>query len=119
MPLKDLGSSGSSSEARKKLEASRVPDDLKVAKFYSNDGNWAGAYLRYKDAVEHEADNEDAQWGYALSADKLKKTDEAREHYGEYLRVAPDGEHAKAAERALAKLGPAPPKTASKTESPQ
>jgi len=108
-PLRDLGSSGSSSEARKKLEATRVMDDLRVGSFYLKDGNVAGAYLRFKDAVEHEGDNEDALWGYAQTADKLNKRDEAREQYVAYLHAAPDGEHVKATEKALVRLGPARP----------
>jgi tetratricopeptide (TPR) repeat protein len=103
--LKDLGSRGDMSAARAKLEQTRVADDLKIAKFYWNDGNTQGAYLRYKDAVDHAPDDPDARFGLAEAASKLKKNDEAILNYREYLKADPDGDHDKDARRALAKLG--------------
>ncbi|SEB41219.1 Tetratricopeptide repeat-containing protein [Terriglobus roseus] len=103
--LKDLGSRGDLSEARAKLEKTRVADDLKIAKFYWNDGNTQGAYLRYKDAVDHDPGDPDALFGLAEAASKLKKNDEAILNYREYLKADPDGDHDKDVRRALAKLG--------------
>lgn len=103
-PLKDLGSGGEVSVDRKKLEAHRVQDDLKVAHFYENDGNLMGAYLRYKDAVGHDPEQDEAQWGWAQMAEKLKKPDEAREHYEAYLNLDASGKHAKDAREALERL---------------
>jgi hypothetical protein len=71
--LKDLGSKGSLSAARAKLEATRFQDDMKVGKFYMQDGNPQGAYLRYKDAVDHVPDDPDARFALAQVADKLNK----------------------------------------------
>ncbi len=104
-PLRDMGSSGSTSEARQKLEKTRVADDLKVGKFYLQDGNTQGAYLRYKDAVDHDPDDPEAHFGLAESAAKLKKTEEAVLHYQETLRLDPDGDHDRASRRALQALG--------------
>lgn len=104
-PLKNLGARPSSEAIHAKLDATRIQDDMKVAKFYENDGNWMGAYLRYKDVVERDATEEDAHWGWAQMAEKLNKPDEAREHYAEYLKLDPDGEYAREAHRALQKLG--------------
>jgi hypothetical protein len=103
-PLNDLGSSGSTSARREKLEKTRIADDLKVGNFYRNDGNWMGWYLRMKDAVDHDPENEEAHWGMAQAAEKLKKTDEAKAHYEEYLRLDPEGDHAKDAAQALKAL---------------
>jgi tetratricopeptide (TPR) repeat protein len=103
--LKDLGSRGDMSAARAKLEQTRVADDLKIAKFYWNDGNTQGAYLRYKDAVDHAPDDPEARFGLAEAASKLKKTDEAILNYREYLKADADGDHDRDARRALAKLG--------------
>jgi len=102
-PLPNYGTRRSKAEeqTRERNEENRVPDDLKVAKFYTNDGNYAGAYLRYKDAVEHDPEEGEAHFGWAESAEKLGKLDEARQHYAEYLRLEPDGDHARAAQRAL------------------
>jgi tetratricopeptide (TPR) repeat protein len=105
--LKDLGSRGDFSAAHQKLEQTRVADDLKIAKFYWNDGNTQGAYLRYKDAVDHAPDDPEARFGLAEAASKLKKTDEAVLNYREYLKADPDGDHDKDARRALARLGAA------------
>jgi tetratricopeptide (TPR) repeat protein len=103
--LKDLGSKGSVSAARAKLEETRFQDDLKVGKFYLQDGNPQGAYLRYKDAVEHVADDPDALFGLAEAAEKLKKRDEAIANYRKTLEVDPGGDHDKAARAALKNLG--------------
>lgn len=102
-PLPNYGTRESKDirKTRERNEINRVGDDLKVAKFYTNDGNYAGAYLRYKDAVEHDAEQADAHFGWATSAEKLGKVDEAREHYETYLKLEPDGDHTKEAERAL------------------
>ena len=105
-PLPNYGTrrSKAEQETRQRNEENRIPDDLKVAKFYANDGNYAGAYLRYKDAVEHDPEQSDAHFGWAESAEKLGKLDEDRTHYAEYLRLDPDGDHARAARRALNQL---------------
>jgi tetratricopeptide (TPR) repeat protein len=103
--LKDLGSRGDTTEARLKLEQTRVADDLKVAHFYLQDGNAQGAYLRYKDAVDHAPDEPDARFGLAEAASKLNKRDEAVLNYREYLKLDPDGDHDKETRRALAKMG--------------
>ena len=103
--LKDLGSRGDMSAARLKLEATRVADDLKIAKFYMNDGNTQGAYLRYKDAVDHAPDDAEARFGLAQAASKLKKTEEAVLNYREYLKLDADGDHDRDVRQALAKLG--------------
>ena len=105
--LKDLGSSGSTSAARAKLEATRFDDDLKVGKFYLQDGNPQGAYLRYKDAVAHVPDDPDALFGLAQAADKLKKRDEAVANYRAAIKADPGGDHDKASRAALKQLGAA------------
>ena len=102
--LKDLGSRGDSTEARKKLEATRVEDDVRVGGFYLKDGNLPGAYLRYKDAVEHDPADPDAQFGLAETARRMNRADEAVAHYRECLNIDAGGDHAKAARKALAQL---------------
>ncbi|MGI4757335.1 MAG: tetratricopeptide repeat protein [Janthinobacterium lividum] len=103
--LKDLGSRGDMSAARLKLEQTRVADDMKVGSFYLKDGNTQGAYLRFKDAVDHAPDEPDPRFSLAETAARLNKRDEASLNYREYLRLDPGGDHDKAARKALGKLG--------------
>ena len=108
--LKDLGSHADVTGARAKLEANRVPDDLKVGHFYLEQGNPQGAYLRFKDAAEHDPDNPEARYGLAEAANKLKKRDEAIANYQLCLALDPGGDHDKAVRAALKGLGAAPAK---------
>ena len=105
--LKDFGSHGDTSAARAKLEQTRLADDLKIGAFYMKDGNAQGAYLRFKDAVDHAPDDSDAHYNLAEAASKLNKHDEAVLHYRECLRLDPAGDHDKASRKALQKLGAA------------
>jgi hypothetical protein len=106
-PLKDLGSRGDTSAARAKLEKTRVADDLKVAKFYMNDGNAKGAYLRYKDAVEHDPIEPEARFGLAEAAAKLNMKEEAVLNYRVYLKLDEGGDHDRQTRNALKGLGSA------------
>ena len=82
----------------------RVDEDIYVAKFYMNDENYQGAYLRAKDAVIVQPDYSLAHFTLAQVAQKMKKKDEAIAEYQLYLKLDPDGEKAKAAKQALAEL---------------
>ncbi len=118
-PLNDAGSSGDTSKPghsrrRKmpKVEAqtpeSRAAEDLTVAEFYANDGNYAAAYLRAKDAVEYQPNDAYAHFALAEAAFKLGKKDEAREQYTQVLKMDPIPKQQKASEKALEELGAAP-----------
>lgn len=82
----------------------RVDEDLQVGEFYRNDGNFAGAYLRAKDAFALMPDDEDVNLLYAEAALKLDKKDEALEHYRAYLKIDPKGKKADEAQQAIKKL---------------
>lgn len=82
----------------------RVDEDLSVAKFYLNDENYQGAYLRAKDAVKIQPEYSATHFALAEIAQKMKKKDEAIAEYQTYLKLDPDGEKAKAAKKALADL---------------
>jgi hypothetical protein len=103
--LKDYGSHGDMSAARAKLEKTRIQDDLKIGSFYMKDGNTQGAYLRFKDAVDHDPEDPDARYSLAEAASKLNKKDEAILNYRECLKIDPAGDHDKASRKALEKLG--------------
>ncbi len=87
------------------IDSYRAEKDDDVAKFYTRDGNYQAAYLRYQDAVHFNPDDEVAHFGYAEMALKLGHPSEAVEQYRIYLKLAPDGDKAKDAEKALKKLG--------------
>jgi tetratricopeptide (TPR) repeat protein len=82
----------------------RVDEDIYVAKFYMNDENYQGAYLRAKDAITVQPDYALGHFTLAQVLQKMKKQDEAIAEYQLYLKLDPDGEKAKAAKQALAQL---------------
>jgi Tfp pilus assembly protein PilF len=82
----------------------RVDEDLKVAKFYMHDDNLQGAYLRAKDAVKVQPDYSAGHFALGEIAQKMKKKDEAIAEFQTYLKLDPDGEKAKSAQRALEEL---------------
>ena len=63
-----------------------------------------GAYLRAKDAVKIQPDYPEGHFALGEAAKRLKKKDEAVAEFEAYLKLAPDGERAKAAEKALDEL---------------
>lgn len=107
-PLKNYGAREDSATVRARLDKTRVPDDLKVGKYYLQSGNPQGAYLRFKDAADFDTEDPDAHFYLAEAAGKLNKRDEAIAAYREYLKLDPDGDHDKAARKALAALGAKP-----------
>ena len=100
LELEDAGSAG-------RVDTARADKDEQVADFYIKDGNYAGAYLRYKDAVTFDPDDPDAHFGLAEMARKKGKTAEAIAEYSATLKMDPKGKHAKESRKALAELQPA------------
>jgi hypothetical protein len=89
---------------RVQTDDERVDEDLKVAKFYMRDDNLPGAYLRAKDAVKVQPEYSETHFALAEVAQKMKKKEEAVAEYQLYLKLDPEGEKAKAAQRALDEL---------------
>jgi hypothetical protein len=104
-PLKNYGAKDNMEVIREKLDKTRVPDDLKVGKYYMDTGNTQGAYLRFKDAVSYDPEDPDARFYLAEAASKLKHHDEAVTNYQECLKLDPGGDHDKASRHALTQLG--------------
>jgi tetratricopeptide (TPR) repeat protein len=82
----------------------RAQDDVKVGRFYLGSGDFKGAYGRYSEAVRMDPTNLDAIYGLAASAAGLHHMDEALTNYKLYLQIAPDGNDAKSARKALRAL---------------
>jgi tetratricopeptide (TPR) repeat protein len=102
----DGGSAPKPKEKRKKVpppqtDTERVDEDLSIAKYYGQSGNKMGAYLRAKDAVKTQPDYPETHFVLGEAARRLGKNDEALAEFTLYLKLAPDGERAKAAEKAL------------------
>jgi tetratricopeptide (TPR) repeat protein len=81
-----------------------VKEDLNVGSLYLETGNYAGAYLRYKEATTLAPANTDAMFGLAEAARHLKKFDEAMTNYQLFLQVVDSGPKAKDARKAVASL---------------
>jgi len=115
-PLADKGSSGDKTSRvpilrRKKLPKvtpetpeSRAAEDLTVAEFYQNDGNYKGAYDRAKDAVQYQPDDPYGHFALAEAARKLGKFDEAKTEYEAVLKLDPIPKQMKESKRALAEM---------------
>jgi Tfp pilus assembly protein PilF len=82
----------------------RETEDLRVASFYQNDGNFRGAYLRGQDAVSVDDESADAHLALAEAARKLGKLDEAEQNYKRCLALDPVPKTRKAAEKALKEM---------------
>lgn len=105
--LTDKGSEGSRrvmKVTKPQSDTARVDEDLNIAKFYGQSGNYMGAYLRAKDAVKIQPDYPDGHFALGEAAKRLKKKDEATAEFQAYLKLSPDGQRAKAAEKALDEL---------------
>jgi tetratricopeptide (TPR) repeat protein len=85
-----LDDEGSGSEAPAP-DPKRVKEDESVANLYWNLGNYEGAYLRYKDAVVYAPQNAEDWFHLAETERMLGKNVKAREDYGRYLVLSPNG----------------------------
>lgn len=82
----------------------REAEDLRVAKFYQQDGNYRGAYGRAQDAVSLFDDDAEAHFALAEAARKLGKLDEAEKNYRRVLQLDPFPKTKKATEKALQEM---------------
>jgi tetratricopeptide (TPR) repeat protein len=82
----------------------RAQEDVKVGRYYLGTGNYKGAYARFSDASRMDPTSVDAIYGLAAAAAGLHHTDEALTNYKLYLEIAPDGNDAKSARKALRAL---------------
>jgi hypothetical protein len=82
----------------------REAEDLRVAAFYHDDGNFRGMYERASDAVSLADDDAEAHLALAEAARRLGKLDEAMAHYKKCLTLDPVPKTRKAAEKALKEM---------------
>ena len=79
-------------------------EDVRVGQLYMGDGNYAGAYSRFKEATEVGPGNTEAVFYLAEAARKTAHLDEAAANYKLYLDADPKGKHSKDAKKALVEL---------------
>jgi len=98
-------------QARRKVPAApkqtpdeREQEDVRVAAFYQNDGNYRGAYMRSQDAVTLDDSDPSAHLALAEAARKLGKFDEAQKQYKRCLELDPVPKDRKVAEKALKEM---------------
>lgn len=82
----------------------RADEDLTVAKYYEAAGDLNAAYLRARDAVKYQPSDPDAHFILGHLAQRLNKRDEAIAEFNSYIRLEPDGDKIKKAQKALAQL---------------
>lgn len=80
----------------------RVDDDLNAADLYMKNGNYRGGYLRYRDVLEFDPQNDTALYGIADALCKENLTSEAMAHFKSYATNNPQGKYAGKAEKMLA-----------------
>lgn len=79
-------------------------EDIRVGQLYMGDGNYPGAYARFKEAAQVNPGNADAVFYLAEAARKTTHLDEAAQNYQLYLDADPKGKRAKDAKKALSEL---------------
>jgi len=85
--------------------AHRESEDLEVSRYYASVGNHLAAYMRAKDAVRVVPGDSAAHFFLAEAARALNKKAEAEAEYRACLQLAPEGDYAGKASKALAGLG--------------
>jgi tetratricopeptide (TPR) repeat protein len=79
-------------------------NDMDVGDFYFQRKNYAGAVLRFKDALQQKPNDLVATFRLAQSLEALHQADDAREDYAAYLKLEPSGRYAGKAKKALKRL---------------
>jgi len=85
---------------------------IEVGDFYFRRDNYRAALNRYQEALQWKPDDAEATFKSAACLEKLGRLQEARARYEAYLKLLPDGPHAKEARKALDKLPAAVPEAA-------
>ena len=82
----------------------RIAEDIEQGNFYLKKRNYRGAEFRFEDVLSYEPDHPEANFKLAESLVKLGKADEAKGYYEAYLKIAPNGNFAQQAKKALEQL---------------
>ncbi len=88
--------------------------DVEVGDFYYKQDNYRAAISRYREALQYQPHYGEATFHLAEALGKSGDTAGATENYAAYLKLLPDGPHAKKAKKALEKLKEKEVKTSEK-----
>jgi tetratricopeptide (TPR) repeat protein len=93
----------------KSYDPHKAQKAIEIGDFYFKRDNFRAALGRYEEALQWKPDDAEATFKSAESLEKLGRLLGARASYEAYLKLLPDGPHAKEAHKALAKLPAALP----------
>jgi Flp pilus assembly protein TadD len=82
----------------------KAAKDIEVGDFYFKKKNYAAAESRYREALYYKDNDAIATYHLALCLEKLDRPGEAREQYGNYLKILPHGPEAENAKKAIERL---------------
>ena len=82
----------------------RAAKATEVGTFYFKKGSYKAALSRFQEALQWKPNDAEATFKLAQTFEKLGQPSEARANYQAYLKILPDGPHAKDAQKALEKL---------------
>lgn len=84
---------------------SEYAEDMDVGNFYLNEKkNYAGAAMRFRDALQQKPNDPPATFYLAQALEGLHQIDEARDEFQTYLTLEPNGPFAGQAKKSLEKL---------------
>jgi tetratricopeptide (TPR) repeat protein len=87
----------------------RAMKNVEVGDFYFKRKNYHAALARYQEALLYKPKDAIATLRLAQCEEKIGSLDDAREHYGSYLVILPDGPSAEEAKTSLERLKSPPP----------
>ena len=82
----------------------KAAKDIEVGDFYFKKKNYSAAESRYREALYYKDNDAIATYHLALCLEKLDRPGEAREQYGNYLKILPHGPEAENAKKAIERL---------------
>jgi tetratricopeptide (TPR) repeat protein len=82
----------------------RIAEDIEQGNSYLKTKNFRGAEFRFEDVLSYQPHHPEATFKLAESLAKLGKTEEAKQYYDAYLKIAPRGSFAEQAKKALERL---------------
>lgn len=86
----------------------RAVKDIEVGDFYFKKKNYRAALDRYREALFYKPSDALANFRMAQSFEKLNQSDDAAEHYQQYLKILPNGPLSEEAKKALHRLNTSP-----------
>jgi tetratricopeptide (TPR) repeat protein len=82
----------------------KADKDVEVGDFYFSQKNYKAAESRYAEALVYKDNDAEATYKLALTKEKLGEKEDAVAGYESYLKILPEGPHAKEAKDAIEKL---------------